>query len=214
MMHSALPHLAESPSKHVFPVPTRCKNIEALVEAQGNPGGTVLCSVHLPLVKLLLRHMVDSGIPPTAVVADRSLIHDGRIGVWGSEQSLPGLIADKNVLFRTRHVLKTGGLIATLVDVDLGNPVNCNLFRFIRSTGARMVFFTTALQPDGAVMVEFFAPPDPFCLSDESVLANLQSLQNRVIEILQLPSSPPVITLMPMDKRVPRAQVAYLELDS
>jgi hypothetical protein len=212
LLQSTLPHLVAT--GRPFPIPIRENDVEAILEARKNSRGVVLCSVHLPFIRLVLRRLVELGMPPTAVIAGATAQVSGRLAVWGMAESLPALVPDKDVLFKVRSILRHGGVVATLIDVDLGAPMNGNVFRFIRSIGARLVFFTTELQPDGEIMVEFFAPPDPFCLSDKSVLSNLFALRSRTARILQLPSEQPAIAMRPLQREAPRIQVADLDLDS
>jgi lauroyl/myristoyl acyltransferase len=212
LMQSTLPHLVDT--GRPFPIPICDSGVEAILEAQKNPHGVVLCSVHLPFIRMVLRRLVELGIPPTAVIAGASAQASGRLAVWGMAESLPALVPDKDVLFKVRSILRHGGVVGTLIDVDLSAPMNANVFRLIRSIGARLVFFTTELQPDGEIMVDFFAPPDPFCLSDKSVLSNLSALRSRAARILQLPSEQPAIAMRPLKREVPPIHVADLDVDS
>jgi hypothetical protein len=208
LMQSTLPHMIAL--DRPFPIPTRDKNVEALLEARKDSKGVALCSVHIPFIRLVLRRLVELDVRPTAVVAHETALVYGRMPVWGMTETLPGLVADRNVLFKVRNVLRQGGLVATLVDINLGDPLNCNVFRLIRSAGARLVFVSTELQADGAILVEFFAPPDPLCLSNESVLSNLLVLQRRTDSILQLPSRRSAPTTLPLKKGNSRAQIVDL----
>jgi hypothetical protein len=176
-----------------FPIPIHNINAEVVREARKNPNGIVLCSVHLPFVHLVLRCLVELGMPPTAVISGRDGIVDKRLPLWGMAESLPAFAPDRNVLAKARTILRKGGFVSTLIDASRGGPMDPNALRFIRSVGARLVFFTTELQSDGQIAVEFFAPPDPFCLSDESVIANLQALERKRARIVQLASGQPGI---------------------
>jgi hypothetical protein len=212
LMQSTLRHLVAL--GRPFPIPTSDKNLEVFLEARRNPNGVVLCSVHLPFIRLALRHLLELGVPPSAVVADEGALTNRALPVWGMAETIPGFVANRNVLVKVRNILRQGGVVATLIDTNLGDPLHCNIFRLIQSIGARLVFFATELQPNGVIMVEFFAPPDPFCLSDESVLSNLLALQNRTARILRLPSWRPAITELRAKREVPRTPEADFELDS
>ena len=212
LMQSTLRHLVAT--GRAFPIPTQDKNLEMFLDARKNPAGVVLCSVHLPFVRLVLRRLVELGIPPSAVVADEGALTNGRLPVWGMTESIPGFVANRSALVKARNILRQGGVVATLIDTNLGDPLHCNIFRLIQSTGARLIFFATELQSNGVILVEFFAPPDPFCLSDESVLSNLLVLQSRTARILRLPSWRPAITALRGKREVPRTPEADFELDS
>jgi hypothetical protein len=196
LMEASLNHLIAL--ARPFPIPMRYKGLEVILDARSNPSGSVLCSVHLPLVRLVLRLLVDLGIPPTAVIANEISIVNGRLPVWTTAHDLPGFIADTHVLFKARTILRRGGSLAALIDSNFGDPPNANVFRLIRSVGSRVVFFVSELQSDGAVLIEFLSPPDPFCTCEESVLSNMLFMQESIDRVLHLPSRRPwVATLSP-----------------
>jgi hypothetical protein len=151
----------------------------------------VICSVHLPFYQVVLRHLAEAGARPTVVVAGEHIITNGEAHIWGTKLGFPALVADGNVLLKARGILRKGGSVFVLVGGSDPSEMNMNVFRFVRSVHARLVFFTVEMQPDGEIMIEFFSPPDPLCLSDESVLSNLLALQDRIVRILQLPTQEP-----------------------
>jgi len=208
LMESTLLHLFSF--GRPFPIPIRQKNIELICSERSNPNGLVLCSLHLPFVMVSLRLLMESGVPPTAVVANSPPLIDGRMPVFSTAEDLPGLIADSDVLFKLRTILRKGGFVAALVDSYLGDPPNRNVFHLIRLVGACVVFVVSELQPDGSILIEFISPPDPFCMSNESVISNLLFLQNRTHQILQ---QAPRIEVAPLQDRksASQAQAASLE---
>jgi hypothetical protein len=212
LMDSSLLHLISL--GRPFPIPMRHKDIELILDARTNPVGLVLCSVHLPFVRLSLRTLLEAGVQPTAVVAHPTALTNGKLPVGSTAEYLPGLVADRNVLFKVRTILRQGGCVATLIDLNLAGPLNSNVFRLIRSTGARVVFFVSELQSDGAILIEFLKPPDPFCKSNESVVSNLLFLQDRIGQILQLPALRDEVTILPTRKAPIQAKSVSLELDS
>ena len=101
-----------------FPIPILTQGEEAILDAGCVPNGTVICSVHLPLVHLILRSLVDINHPPTAVLAGETEVRNGRIPIWGADVELPGVVTDRNVLLKVRKSLRRGGTVVALVDTD------------------------------------------------------------------------------------------------
>lgn len=172
-----------------FPIPIRVKGEEAMIRAFENPRGMALCSVHLPLKHMGLRPLADLKRPPTAVIAGKRELVNGKFPVWGLGEGLPVLISDSTVLLKVRSILRRGGSVAALVDNGRGVPLPHHVFHLIKSTGAQVLFVVSQLEPNGEILVEYFSPPDPFCKTDESISANLLALQARVDRIFEAPSS-------------------------
>jgi hypothetical protein len=166
-----------------FPIPWKAIGREVLFNT-GNPGGVVLCSAHVPLIKVAARAIMEMGYGPTAAIASHPGA-DGCIGLPGLTERLPVFKTSPTVLLTTRTTLKQRGAVLLLVDTKLGEAYSPNILRLARRTGARVVFFFAKLQPDGHIEVSFKNPPDPFCTSEESIQANLQFLDGEVHRILR-----------------------------
>ena len=100
--------------------------------------------------------------------------------------------------------------MVTLIDNNLG-ALNTNVFRLIRSTGARVLFMVFELQPDGSILIEYLSPPDPFCLSNESVVSNLLFFQERTDRITRSLNR---FSIHSEKIMTPQAEVATVEVDS
>lgn len=175
-----------------FPIPLRTKGEEAIIDAYNNPNGVIICSVHLPLVHLILRSLAEMNRPPAAVVAGQKEMRNQKIPLWGLERELPGIVPSPNVLLRLQKELRRGGAVFALVDTDLGDSIRPNLFRLVRIAEARSVFAIPKLLPNGNILIEYSLPPDPSCLSDPSILSNMRALQDQLESILQNPPKHPV----------------------
>ena len=171
-----------------FPISVRSTGDQVVHQAASNPKGFVICSGHLPLVHCLVRSLTDMGHPPTAVVSREKGSNEGKYWVWGSGEALPAMLPSRDVLIKVRTILRHGGSVAALVDRGISRTFHHNIFRLIHSLEAQVVFATVALQPDGEILVEYFAPPDPFFSSDETIAINLQALQAGIDRAL-MPSS-------------------------
>jgi len=129
------------------------------------------------------------GHPPTAIVSRERESNEGKYWVWGLGKALPAIVPGRDVLIKVRTILRHGGSVAAMVNRGPSGPFHHNIFRLIHSLGAQVVFSTVALQPDGEILVEYFAPPDPSFSSDESIAINLQALQAGIDRSLMPPST-------------------------
>jgi hypothetical protein len=171
-----------------FPIPIKVVGKEGVLEAVKNPGGVLFCSCHIPLANICARPLVDLGLPPSAVTAGEAVTSNGEFPVWGLARGLRVLQPDRSLLVKMRTILRHGGSVALLIDRHLDGPYSPNIFRLARLAKSRVVLMVASLQADGQIQVEYFSPPDPFCQTDEGILANLQALEHRVQEILHGPA--------------------------
>ncbi len=166
-----------------FPVPWRMdRGSRALLASARARGGLLLCSAHLPLVKVAVRAFIETGHAPTAAIAE-SPASDQTIAVWGLRQRLPALKVDPAVLLRTRTLLRAGESVVLLVDRQAGAGYSPNIFRLARATRATVLFFIPELAADGAVEVRLFAAPHPGCETPEQIDWNLQALAAEVRQV-------------------------------
>lgn len=171
------------------PLEIEVTGMEKLQETYQNANGALICSAHLPLFEAIVYTLVTSGCSPASVVAAREMITPrGTAAIWGLE--LPAIVNNQAVLVRSRTIFKRGGAIAMLADFGFCDDYNPNIYRVARALGAQVIFTVAEILPSGKISVEFFAPPDPFCKTDESILLNLQVLKERVDRILRRPPSP------------------------
>ena len=166
--------------KRTFPIEVETEGQRVVIDASLHPGGLVICSVHMPLVHAVLHSLINIGVPPVGVVAGEREMKHGKVPVWGLPEELPAIPENQNVLLKMRRILRQGGTVFALIDTGLGDSPNRNIFRLIGRTGARAVLATVTLRPTGEINVEYFAPPDPFCETEESIVANIEFLLAKV----------------------------------
>ncbi len=166
---------------------------EALDAAAASGCGVVLCSGHLPLIKVGVRAFMESGHTPTAAIAAEPG-PDGQIPIWGLAERLPTLKVQPDVLLRTRTVLRRGGSILLLVDTIAGD-YSPNIFRLAKATGAALLFFTTELEGDGCVEVRVFRAPYPGCGDQAEIAGNLRALDRQIKRISGKPQEGPFDTV-------------------
>lgn len=173
-----------------FPIPMKITGQEVLFEAWNHPLGLVVCLVHLPLWNLITRSLVELNRIPTVTLASRKVLKDGMFFPWGCPVGLPALAVDKYVLIKARSILRGGGSVVTMVDRGLGDALNSNIFRLMRSVGARAVFATVELQRSGETLVQYFNPPDPLNETDASIMANIRYFEAIVHKVTHLDERP------------------------
>src|SRR6476660_6970456 len=122
---------------------------------------------------------------------------------------LPG----RDLLIKVRTILRHEGSVAALVDREISLTFHHNIFHLIHSLGAQVVFATVALQPDGEILVEYFAPPDPFFSSDEAIAINLQALQAGIDRALTPSSAQTAAPTLPGQKTNPESATQFSSRD-
>ena len=167
-------------SEQPFPVPWRMEpEVRGIMNAATLSGrGVVFCSAHLPLIKVGVRALMESGRTPTAAIAAEPGV-DGRIPIWGLAERLPTFKVQPDVLLRTRTVLRGGGSVLLLVDTIKGD-YSPNIFRLAGVTGATVLFFTAELEGDGCVHVSVFPAPFPACANRTQNTGNLLALDREI----------------------------------
>lgn len=173
-----------------FPIKLRISGAEAVYEAAHNPGGVIISGAHLPMIRLLPRALAELGNAPTVLVASQQS-PPGRFVVWGMVEKMPALMPAPNVLVKVRTVLRRGGSVLMMADPHPGEPYSFQIFRLAPRVGARVVFTTWKLAHDGVIEFSFFAPPNPFCLSEKAIYENLEVLERKAKHILYGDSAPP-----------------------
>jgi lauroyl/myristoyl acyltransferase len=168
-----------------FPIPVCMRGFEILLEEKSHGRGVVLCSAHLPLIKVALRALIQSGHGPTAVIAEYPGADD-QVAAWGLRERTPALRTGPKVLIKVRTLLRSGGTLFLLLDRQLGADYSANVLELVRRTGSRAVFVYAELLPDGQVQVSFRRPPAPDCSGEGAILRNLQVLESDVLRILRL----------------------------
>jgi hypothetical protein len=166
-----------------FPVPWRmdAASHAALDSAAASGQGLVICSAHLPLIKVAVRALMETGRSPEVAIAAEPG-PDGRIPIWGLTDRLATIKVGPDVLLRARTVLKRGESVLLLVDT-LAGDYSPNIFRLAGATKANVLFFTAELAGDGCVGVRVFPPPFPACADPQQIAANLQALDREIKRI-------------------------------
>ncbi len=176
-------------SGKAFDIPIKITGLELLHSTQN---GLAICSVHLPLIKVGIRAILDSGFEIDAMIAGMTG-SDGKMAFWGTTKRVKTIAsAEANVLIKARSVLKENGSISLMIDTNLGNPLSPNMLRFCGKVGAKVVFLLAELADDHSVVVHLVSPPYPYCEDDNQVNENLNALAELRDDILIRYQLPPV----------------------
>ena len=182
MLHFWLKHLFSSGRR--FPLPIRTVGEEAVLKARTHPKGVVLLSVRLPLAHLILRALVELGCIPNAILVSEQALVNGKFRVAGTDKRLTGIATGSGmVLVKTRSALRGGGMVGALCDTQQCTPVNVNMLRLVGSVQARLVFGFAEVCANGEILIHFYTPPDPFCESPDGIMANIEFLKAKVLEL-------------------------------
>ena len=176
-------------SGKAYHVPIKIAGLEHLHSTQN---GLAICSIHLPLIKVGIRAILDSGFEIDAMIAGMTG-SDGKMAFWGTTQRVKTIpSAEANVLIKSRNILKENGSISLMIDTNLGNPLSPNMLRFCGKVGAKVVFLLAELADDRSVLVHLVSPPYPYCENDFQVNENLEALAKLRDVILIEYKLPPV----------------------
>lgn len=171
-----------------FPVPWWTADHQALAETAVHEDGIIYCSANTPLLSLAFRALADLGCQtPTMAVACQPGAEIPAL-FWGCADTLPVSEPSLDVLYETHATLESGGSVLLMADPAQGLPYSPGLFRLAQASGSRVIFVFAELEPDGHIEVQFQTPPDPFCLNESSIQANIYALDLESQRILFGPS--------------------------
>ncbi len=164
-----------------FDIPLKITGLELL---DNTTNGVAICSVHLPLIKVGIRAILDSGFQIDAMIAAKSS-PDGKMAFWGTNKRVPIIpTINASVLIKTRSILKNNGCTTLMIDTHFGRPLSPNMLRFCGKTGTKVVFLLAELLDDHSVAIQLIAPPFPYCEDEDKVFKNLTELDRLRSEIL------------------------------
>ncbi len=167
-----------------FPIPYRITG-ETQIE---HSSGLILCTVHLPLVKVAIMAFMKSHHVDAVIVGSPTI--DNKMGVWGVTERIPVLLSDSSVLLKTKSILAKNGTVVLMVDKDLMGEFSPNIMRLCGKLGAKVMFFFAELKPDGTIDTPFIQAPHPYCESETAIFDNLELMRQTTQEILMRYNSP------------------------
>ncbi|MFP5041970.1 hypothetical protein [Parasediminibacterium sp. JCM 36343] len=159
-----------------FYIPTRIKGAEYL---NSQKEGLVICTVHLPLVKVGFAAILKEGYEIHGAIAHKQ-IKDRLMQFWGCTQTAPTILADNTALLKTRAILKRKGTVIVMIDALLGMAFSPNMLRLAGKMEVKVLFLIAKLSPDGVIDAEFLQPPYPICDTEDKIKENLDFLRKQV----------------------------------
>ena len=169
----------------VFPIPVRIRGEELLTK--NRPNGLLICSVHIPLVIIAMRGLVELGVLPDAILV-KSLPNysdDGYIHIFGTSARIPTILIDSTVLIKVRGILRRGGTVIVLVDENLsaGN-YSPNVFRLAEKLNSDMIYSLVKLQPNGSIEANILEFPNAVSAEEDGVALKINALSEQVTNLL------------------------------
>ncbi len=141
-------------SQKPFSIAWKVEGGEALQRAAAR-GGVVLCSSHLPLIKVACRALIESGINVAGALAADPATGDS-MSVWGLKERLPALRTGPTVLVRARSLLREGKAVLALVDGWPGGPIRTAMFQLAERMDIPVFLISAELETDGVIRVRLF----------------------------------------------------------
>jgi len=160
-----------------FPIPIRTVGMELVKSNRANGRGVLLCSAHAPLFELILTALSNSELAPDLVVSAPYSITDGRYRIPGTGGSVTQVPTGANSLLRIRSTLRSGGLVACMLDETVENPLSGNVLRLSAKVSATILFWTVSLHQDGVVDVAIEGKRDFLFDTEAAIQATLDSAE-------------------------------------
>jgi hypothetical protein len=159
-----------------FPIP-----YELTLDEVEHSSGLILCTVHIPLVKVAIRAFMEQPLGIDAAIVGMPT-KDNRMAVWGLTERIPVLVKDSFVLLKIKNILSKNGTI--LLMTDSGGIYSPNIFHLCGKLGSKIVFFFAELKPNGTICTSFILPPFPNCETEIAITKNIEFLKQKSGEIM------------------------------
>ena len=149
-----------------------------------NEKGVLYCTTHIPLIKVAVKAMIENNYLFDGSIA-KYPDKDMRISIWGLKEGIPAMKADKNVLLKTKTLLKNKAAILLMIDDTATNTYSPNSMKLCRLTGSKVIYGFSKLNKNGIIEVWLEQPPFPFCKTDSEIQENIKELKYKTNQILE-----------------------------
>lgn len=146
--------------------------------------GIILCSVHVPLVKVTLRGLIDNHIELTAAVVGVPPAIN-QMSVWGITKKVPIIAKNSFSLLKAKTVLQNKGNLVLMIDDGQTGEYSPNIMKLCGKIDAKIVFFFAELNAQNVVECYCIEAPFPHCRTAAEIDENLIFLRRKHDEILE-----------------------------
>ncbi len=175
-----------------FPVPWRLHGRDVL-DRYVVPGPVLYYTMHLPMLDIPLRVVMELGYPVPVPVADPGrLVEHERYVVPGMAERIRAVPVSGHVLARMRTLLAQRTSVVCLADNEFGGNLFTNPLRLAARLRVPVILVWAELAPDGIVDVTFQPAPHPLCETEgqiEENVAYLRTVNDRVLRSLGITAS-------------------------
>lgn len=145
----------------------RVRNEEALIRTYRNHGRLILCTAHFGLTMAIFRALEERNLEAISISFGGNGQVDG--WHWGCQKRLRLIKPGPSALFQARKALEAGTILIAYLDhavskirpiwsksVTMG--ISPNIFEFAQLSSIPILFFSSELAPDGAIVLDFVEP--------------------------------------------------------
>ena len=177
--------LAQLTLRGPFPVKYRVIGAHHLLKTGADEAGILYCSVHIPLVAVMMRGLLELGASPDLLLAaPRNINQEGKWLPAGTADGIQAIPPSPGLLRKVRTLLSEGGSFASMMDEDVGTPLRPTLMRLAGSVRARVILCWAVMDATRTIVVTYMTAPHPIPDTEEKVMANLAVLEEQRRRVL------------------------------
>jgi hypothetical protein len=146
--------------------------------------GIILCSVHVPLVKVALRGLIEHEIDISAAIVGLPPASN-TMSVWGITDKIPIIARNPFSLLKAKKVLEHKGKVVVMIDNPKTHVYSPNIMKLCGKIDAKVVFFFAELNAQNVIDTYFIEAPFSNCRNEEEIKENLLFLKKKHDQILE-----------------------------
>ena len=165
---------------------TRCRkayyipiSIKGFEHCSHPDSGLLLCTVHIPLLKVAIGKMLDNDVHIDAAIAAIPGPNN-TMSFWGTTKQVAAILSDSKVLLKVKSILQNNGTVTLMVDRYYGKPISPNIFHLAAKTGTKLAYVLIELLPNGQLVAKVIPPPHTICTDEASVNENIAALKHEM----------------------------------
>lgn len=160
-----------------FPIPYLFDSHEI---PDGNQG-KIICSVHLPLLKVAVKSCLEHDIKIDYALVGTAT-KDHKMAVWGKSFKVPTIVRSPHVLLHARTHLQNNQTLLLMID-RVDGSYSPNILKLCQIMHAQLYFLFSELQSDGVIATRYVSAPFPNCKTSEEIDVNLHFLRQEADSI-------------------------------